>query len=641
LLALIYPYNCTEIAYVLGLHGESPIGHANITDYRATDTVSFTVSDPPRGPSASYKAVRSLSSIISEINQKVDRGNDLVRDQGLRLIGDRSGPQRIDQICSIYDYMVDNWTFASDWRGLEQFQYSNYTLRKGMEFGTSGKGDCDDFSILLASLIEAIGGTPRVVFAYGQGGGHAYTEVYLGRRNDSDVKRMLAWLRSEYNSDINYHVGSENEDVWLNMDWWNDTEGARHPGGPFYQASDHIPIYIQEDLAKVPLTSIENRPPSPVLRYYPLQPEAGTIVNFDASESIDTDGQIVDYEWDFGDGEMAHGMLKSVSPHIYSFSGIYSVNLTVTDNEGEKRTRTAHLNVTDPLPVAVGVFSPSEPVVDEAVTFDGSGSKGNNCRIISFNWDFDDGYTGNRATIKHPFLESGTYNVRLTVENEKHRKNTSTIVVVVRPQDESQASTGQESGGGASTEGEAAYPQEFTTITVHVREGGVGGSPLPGVQISASDQDTGQEFLGVTDSTGTAVFKVPPKDWWLFTIKKDGYDTHTTNVGGRRDLAFEEYMAKDTSAIAAEPESSQDFIALKVYVHEGSLDGPLLSGVRITGQDARGNEFSGVTSSGVAVIRGIPGEWTFIFQKGGYKVLYLRYPATQTEDAAVYIVRAQ
>ena len=69
--------------------------------------------------------------------------------------------------------MIGNWTYISDWRGLEVFQYSNYTLVMGHEVGSSGKGDCDDFSILMASLVESIGGTPRIVLAYGPAGGHA------------------------------------------------------------------------------------------------------------------------------------------------------------------------------------------------------------------------------------------------------------------------------------------------------------------------------------------------------------------------------------------------------------------------------------------------------------------------------------
>jgi PKD repeat protein len=243
--------------------------------------------------------------------------------------------------------MAGNWTFVSDWSGSDVFQYSNYTLRMGNEVGSSGKGDCDDFSILLASLIESIGGTPRVIFAYSPTGGHAYTEVYLGKSNSKDLDRMMKWLRTKYNTtDVSIHADPENGDVWLNMDWWKDSSGATRPGGPFYQATHHILIYTLED-AKAPLTPIKNLPPRVFFSYVPLEPEIGQVVNFDASQSSspNQNGKIVNYKWDFGDGGTD---IRSVCPHIYSNSGTFRVNLTVTDNEGDKSSKAMDISVKEP-----------------------------------------------------------------------------------------------------------------------------------------------------------------------------------------------------------------------------------------------------------------------------------------------------
>lgn len=86
------------------------------------------------------------------------------------------------------------------------------------------------------------------------------------------------------------------------------------------------------------------------------------------------------------------------------------------------------------------------------------------------------------------------------------------------------------------------------------------------------------------------------------------------------------------------PVSSQEQTSLTIYVHEGSLDGALLSDVSVSGLDAAGNEFSGMTdSNGVAVVQGIPGTWQFKFQKAGYDPLSLSYNATQSEEAAAYL----
>jgi len=425
----VHPSLCSEIAYAFGPDGLKPAGQGNLTDYKGTDKVSFTVSDSTKGPATSYQSHRTVDSIKQEINRKVDKGNELVRNEGLRLVGKKSGAQRIDQICSIYDYMVSNWTFVSDWSGLEVFQYSNYTLRKGNEVGSSGKGDCDDFSILLASLIESIGGTPRIIFAYSPTGGHAYTEVYLGKSNSKEAERMLRWLRSSYGAnEVNVHVDPGNDDLWLNMDWWKDAGGEKHPGGPFYKATVQIPVYSQEN-SKAPLTAIENLLPIALFRYDPFQPEVDEVVSFNASQSNDPDGKIVDYEWDFGDGDTSH---RSFCQHIYSSVGKFQANLTVTDNEGDKGTKTVKIDVKEPHPEAIGTYSPGEPRVGEDITFDASHSKDKRGQITEYRWDFDDGNTGNKARMKHSYVDSGTYDAKLTVINDRGLQNASILTIIVK-----------------------------------------------------------------------------------------------------------------------------------------------------------------------------------------------------------------
>lgn len=62
-------------------------------------------------------------------------------------------------------------------------------------------------------------------------------------------------------------------------------------------------------------------------------------IEFSASESYDTDGEIISYNWDFGDDKNAEG---EVVKHIYKFENnftidyplIYTVYLFIQDNEG-------------------------------------------------------------------------------------------------------------------------------------------------------------------------------------------------------------------------------------------------------------------------------------------------------------------
>jgi PKD repeat protein len=67
-------------------------------------------------------------------------------------------------------------------------------------------------------------------------------------------------------------------------------------------------------------------------------------VSFDASASIDPDGSIVNYAWNFGDGTTGSGATAS---HTYETAGTFSVTLTVTDNEGATDTKSQNVTVSE------------------------------------------------------------------------------------------------------------------------------------------------------------------------------------------------------------------------------------------------------------------------------------------------------
>ena len=60
-------------------------------------------------------------------------------------------------------------------------------------------------------------------------------------------------------------------------------------------------------------------------------------VHFDASSSTDPDGQLVSYDWEFGDGSTGSGRMVT---HTYQDPGAYTPTLTVTDDRGATHTTT-------------------------------------------------------------------------------------------------------------------------------------------------------------------------------------------------------------------------------------------------------------------------------------------------------------
>ena len=131
---------------------------------------------------------------------------------------------------------------------------------------------------------------------------------------------------------------------------------------------------------------------------------------FDATGSIDTDGTISSYRWNFGDGTTATGRTPSKT---YDAGGVKNVALTVTDNAGESTTLTKTVTVAANV-APTASFTSSETYLKakfEATATDSDGT------VSSYSWAFGDGNTGTGRTPAHTYAEAGTYPVTLTVKD--------------------------------------------------------------------------------------------------------------------------------------------------------------------------------------------------------------------------------
>lgn len=78
----------------------------------------------------------------------------------------------------------------------------------------------------------------------------------------------------------------------------------------------------------------------------PYSGDTGQTINFSSAGSSDSDGSIVSYSWDFGDGNSSTAANPS---HSYSTAGNYTISLTVTDDQGATGTSTTSADITDPV----------------------------------------------------------------------------------------------------------------------------------------------------------------------------------------------------------------------------------------------------------------------------------------------------
>ncbi|KAF5414537.1 MAG: Subtilisin-like serine protease [Candidatus Methanogaster sp.] len=112
---------------------------------------------------------------------------------------------------------------------------------------------------------------------------------------------------------------------------------------------------------------VENKLPVASFSYTPESPLVNQMITFDASASYAPDGNITNYEWNFGDETNGTGGMINYS---YSSAGKYDVTLTVTDDVGAADTMTKQVEVIASEPdFTIGVSSSSQTVVAGNSTF--------------------------------------------------------------------------------------------------------------------------------------------------------------------------------------------------------------------------------------------------------------------------------
>lgn len=162
-------------------------------------------------------------------------------------------------------------------------------------------------------------------------------------------------------------------------------------------------------------TTATNQPPVAVISA-PSNADKKTLITFDGSNSYDPDGFIVNYLWDFGDGETATGSIVS---HQYQISGDYSVTLVVTDDDGDTGAAVHQITINNNAPTAVIAVDYQYIEPGETVTFDGTGSYDPDGDSLTYEWKLGDGTViGTEAIITYTFIQSGTYEVILTVTDD-------------------------------------------------------------------------------------------------------------------------------------------------------------------------------------------------------------------------------
>ena len=112
---------------------------------------------------------------------------------------------------------------------------------------------------------------------------------------------------------------------------------------------DHKASHIDPSFSPIEINEgeVSNSPPEPALSWSPTKPSPDEPITFNASESTDFDGTIVEYQWDLdGDGQIDTTGQLSTQTHGFDSAGEHNVALTLVDDDGATASTTDTVTVT-------------------------------------------------------------------------------------------------------------------------------------------------------------------------------------------------------------------------------------------------------------------------------------------------------
>ncbi|MFP4196063.1 MAG: PKD domain-containing protein [Methanomassiliicoccales archaeon] len=153
-------------------------------------------------------------------------------------------------------------------------------------------------------------------------------------------------------------------------------------------------------------------------------------------------GIIVNWHWDFGDGNTTTVEKGENVTHTYEDAGTYDVTLNVTDSVGHYQNQTATIDVKDTEPPEVDFFvlnsdfvniNDESPIENETLYFNGTDTTDNNDTLdeLDFFWEFGDGENATGLNVSHNYSSIETFTATLTVTDTSGNTANKTMQIEV------------------------------------------------------------------------------------------------------------------------------------------------------------------------------------------------------------------
>ena len=315
----------------------------------------------------------------------------------------------IDNTKNAYDLSTNFWNFSSNGNYWDDYIGSdeNDDGIGDIPYNISG-GDSQDMYPLMVPIFEK----PIAAFSHLPYGPTTQDVIEFIDESIGIDGQIVSW---------SWNFGDGNTSIDQNANHTYDDDGIYNI---ILKVTDNYGL-TNETAQKI---SVLNEEPTADFDYSPATPTDLQNVTF-IDTSIDLDGEIVSWSWDFGDGNSS--TLKNPS-HKYDDNGTYTVTLIATDDDGASDSTSQQIKVLNAAPTASFrvSFENVTILVNDEIQFTDS-SKDLDGNIISWHWDLGDGTTSTEKQLIHVYSSNGVYKVLLTVTDNDGASSTETKHITV------------------------------------------------------------------------------------------------------------------------------------------------------------------------------------------------------------------
>jgi len=185
-----------------------------------------------------------------------------------------------------------------------------------------------------------------------------------------------------------------------------------------------------KDIFLLKIIDADNQAPVADFMYSPKNPKTNEQITF-TDKSYVSDGYIVNWTWDFGDGVIKY--TQNIN-HYYSDDGSYNVILEVRDNNDRTNQITKIIPVSNRKPYVDFTHYPENPIINESIQFTDNSSDSDGI-ICNWTWQFGDQI----SYYQHPtyqFNNTGGHIVCLSIIDDDNASNTTCKTILIVNPDE-------------------------------------------------------------------------------------------------------------------------------------------------------------------------------------------------------------